>query len=76
MEALLDPARVTVREERDGYLDLLGDDGDPTGRLPGQRLMASRVLPLIYESIWRPFGDLVFACQASELLRRRSPSAT
>jgi SAM-dependent methyltransferase len=41
---------------RDGYLDLLGEAHDPTGRGPGQRLMASRVLPLIYERLWRPLG--------------------
>jgi SAM-dependent methyltransferase len=41
-----------------GYLDLLGDD-DPTGRLPGQRLMASRALPLIYERLWRPLGGRI-----------------
>ena len=40
---------------RDGYLDLLGDD-DPTGGGPGQRLMVSRALPLIYERLWRPLG--------------------
>ncbi len=42
------------RTER-GYLDLLGGE-DPTGALPGQRLMASNALPLIYERIWRPLG--------------------
>jgi len=47
---MLDPAEITQP-----YLDLLGDE-DPTGRLPGQRLMASRALPLIYERIWRPLG--------------------
>ena len=47
------PARPVVR---DGYLDFLGDDDDPTGRLPGQRLMVSRALPLIYERLWRPLG--------------------
>ena len=41
---------------RDGYLDLLGEDEDPTGARPGQRLMASRVLPVIYERLWRPLG--------------------
>ena len=44
---------------RDGYLDLLGDAGDPTGRGPGQRLMVSRALPLIYERLWRPLGGRV-----------------
>ena len=38
-----------------GYLDLLGDQ-NPTGAHPGQRLMASRLLPLIYERLWRPLG--------------------
>ena len=40
---------------RDGYVDLLGSD-DPTGGGPGQRLMVSRVLPVIYERLWRPLG--------------------
>ena len=39
----------------DGYLDLLGDE-DPTGAHPGQQLMDSRALPLIYERWWRPLG--------------------
>ena len=43
---------------RDGYLDLRGA-GDPTGGGPGQQLMASRVLPLIYERLWRPLGGRV-----------------
>lgn len=38
-----------------GYVDLLGED-DPTGPHPGQRLMRSRALPLIYERVWRPLG--------------------
>lgn len=37
------------------YLDLLGRR-DPTGAHPGQRLMLSRALPLIYQRFWRPFG--------------------
>lgn len=39
----------------DGYLDLLGDapSGAPT---LGQRFMTSRLLPVIYERIWRPIG--------------------
>jgi SAM-dependent methyltransferase len=53
---LFDAARRPPRPDVSrGYLDLLGDD-DPTGSAPGQRLMASRVLPLIYERIWRPLG--------------------
>ncbi len=54
---LLAPGRTG--EERDGYLDLLGAGEDPTGSLPGQRLMASRVLPLIYERLWRPLAGRV-----------------
>jgi SAM-dependent methyltransferase len=38
-----------------GYLDLLGGQ-DPTGTHLGQRLMVSRVLPLVYQRFWRPFG--------------------
>jgi SAM-dependent methyltransferase len=38
-----------------GYLDLLGER-DPTGDHFGQQLMVSRVLPLIYQRFWRPFG--------------------
>jgi ubiquinone/menaquinone biosynthesis C-methylase UbiE len=40
---------------RDGYLDLLGDapSGAPT---IGQAFMTSRLLPLIYERLWRPIG--------------------
>ncbi len=58
---LLDPAHRSSgapRAER-GYLDLLGDD-DPTGEHPGQRLMASDVLPLVYERVWRPLGGRLF----------------
>lgn len=40
---------------REGYLDLLGE-ADPIGPHPGQRWMASRALPLIYERVWRPAG--------------------
>ncbi|MFI5003903.1 MAG: class I SAM-dependent methyltransferase [Solirubrobacterales bacterium] len=54
--ALLQPARrPAVAHVEDGYLDLLGE-GDPTGAHPGQRLMLSRSLALIYEHLWRPFG--------------------
>lgn len=38
-----------------GYLDLLGER-DPTGAGLGQRLMVSRLLPLIYQRFWRPVG--------------------
>ena len=54
--ALLQPSRRPAdRATPQGYLDLLGDD-DPTGRLPGQRLMVSSALPVIYERLWRPLG--------------------
>jgi len=39
----------------DGYLDLLGGE-DPTGSHPGQRLMLSRGLALVYQRFWRPMG--------------------
>ena len=60
MTAVLDLLRPERRPERpvirDGYLDLLGEGEDPTGGGPGQRLMVSRALPLIYERLWRPLG--------------------
>jgi SAM-dependent methyltransferase len=46
------PARPVVH---DGVLDLLGDE-DPTGAGAGQRLMAGRMLPRVYERAWRPVG--------------------
>lgn len=53
---LFKPARRPARLRlNDGYLDLLGRD-DPTGAHPGQRLMVSRALPLVYERAWRPLG--------------------
>lgn len=57
---LLDPGmRARAPAAVDGVLDLLGDE-DPTGAHPGQRLMASDALPLIYERLWRPFGNRLF----------------
>ncbi|MGO9320091.1 MAG: class I SAM-dependent methyltransferase [Solirubrobacteraceae bacterium] len=54
--ALFEPARrPAVPQIEDGYLDLLGDE-DPTGAHPGQRLMLSSTLALIYERLWRPLG--------------------
>jgi SAM-dependent methyltransferase len=41
-----------------GYLDLLGES-DAAGPRAAQRLMRSRVLPLIYERFWRPLGGRV-----------------
>src|SRR5436305_2412081 len=57
---LFDPARRPAEPDvGDGYVDLLGDE-DPTGSLPGQRLMISTVVPRIYERWWRPLGARVF----------------
>jgi SAM-dependent methyltransferase len=62
VDGALDLLRPGDRPERpvlrDGYLDLLGSE-DPTGGGPGQRLMVSRALPLIYERLWRPLGGRV-----------------
>jgi SAM-dependent methyltransferase len=51
-EAPPPPGEVDVAH---GYLDLLGRE-DPTGAHPGQRLMETRALPLIYQRLWRPLG--------------------
>src|SRR5680860_278254 len=48
----VEPAEADIAH---GYLDLLGRQ-DPTGAHLGQRLMLSRVLPLIYQRFWRPLG--------------------
>ena len=56
--------------EVDGYLDVLGD-ADPTGSRPGQRLMVSRALPLVYERLWRPvLGRLLIGANTAD--ERRS----
>jgi ubiquinone/menaquinone biosynthesis C-methylase UbiE len=53
---LFEPSRRPVEVDVEhGYLDLLGKQ-DPTGAHPGQQLMLSRVLPLIYQRFWRPLG--------------------
>jgi SAM-dependent methyltransferase len=36
-----------------GYADVLGDE-EPTGSGVGQRAMVSRIIPPIYERVWRP----------------------
>lgn len=62
-EPSLRPADPDVEH---GYLDLLGEQ-DPTGGGPAQRLMLSRVLPLIYQRFWRPLGGLLLTgAEASE----------
>lgn len=54
--ALLDASVAPGEADRaHGYLDLLGEE-DPTGAHPGQRLMLSRLLPRIYQRLWRPLG--------------------
>jgi len=56
MLALFEPARrPAVPHVEEGYIDLLGEE-DPTGAHPGQRLMLSSALALIYERLWRPLG--------------------
>ncbi len=51
-----EPSRLPAEPDiARGYVDLLGEV-DPVGARPGQRLMESRALPLIYERYWRPFG--------------------
>ena len=58
---LFDPAHKPARPDvSQGYLDLLGAEEDPTGSHPAQQLMASRVLPVIYERVWRPLGGRLF----------------
>jgi ubiquinone/menaquinone biosynthesis C-methylase UbiE len=53
--ALLELPPPAGNAAADGYLDLLGDR-DPTGSHPGQRLMLSRALPLVYQRFLRPTG--------------------
>jgi SAM-dependent methyltransferase len=55
--ALLDPARRPVSAPIiDGYMDLLGGEGErEVGRTGlGQGLMFTRAVPLVYERYWRP----------------------
>ncbi len=59
LELLPPERRPDAPVVREGYLDLLSEEDDPTGPRPGQRLMASRALPLIYERLWRPLGGRV-----------------
>ncbi len=54
--ALCQPSRRPPAPDHEhGYLDQLGRE-DPTGAHPGQRLMLSGALALIYERLWRPLG--------------------
>ncbi len=64
---LFEPARRPAEPDLEqGYLDLLGEQ-DPTGGGPAQRLMLSRVLPLIYQRFWRPLGGrLLTGAEAHE----------
>jgi ubiquinone/menaquinone biosynthesis C-methylase UbiE len=57
---LFEPGRRPSKPDvRGGYLDLLGGE-DPTGKHPGQKLMVSSALPLVYERLWRPIGGRLF----------------
>lgn len=49
------PVQAEDVDIANGYLDLLGQL-DPTGTGLGQRLMVSRLLPLVYQRLWRPLG--------------------
>jgi SAM-dependent methyltransferase len=54
---LFEPSRQpTEVDVEHGYLDLLGGR-DPTGAHLGQQLMLSRLLPLVYQRLWRPLGS-------------------
>jgi ubiquinone/menaquinone biosynthesis C-methylase UbiE len=54
--SLFDPLRRPAEPSLvHGYVDLLGET-DPTASSALSRAMVSRVLPLIYERIWRPLG--------------------
>ncbi|MGB7588061.1 MAG: methyltransferase domain-containing protein [Solirubrobacterales bacterium] len=54
--SLLKPAPGRAEPSLDaGYVDVLGEQ-DPTGSHPGQQIMRSKLLPLIYERLWRPLG--------------------
>jgi SAM-dependent methyltransferase len=52
-------ARRAAATTGPGVLDVLGEQ-DPTGAHPGQRLMVSRALPVIYERWWRPLAARAF----------------
>ena len=53
LELCVPAARRAAQVAPSGYLDVLGTE-DAIGSHPGQQLMASRALPLIYERLWRP----------------------
>lgn len=65
---MLDRPATTV----DGYLDVLGAERVP--QTTAQRLMGSRLLPAIYESLWRPLAFFAFtmrnAAEEDRLKRR------
>src|SRR2546429_7402409 len=73
--ALLEPAqRPPVPQVEYGYLDLLGNE-DPTGAHPGQRLMLSSGLALIYERLWRPLGGSLLMGAAGPRVHDPHPPA-
>ena len=52
---LLEPgARSRAEVSEEGFLDLLGADGQPESTGPTQDLMLTRAVPLVYERWWRP----------------------
>lgn len=53
LELCVPAGRRAAQVAPSGYLDVLGTE-DAIGSHPGQQLMASRALPLIYERLWRP----------------------
>jgi SAM-dependent methyltransferase len=53
---LLEGAGAEARPAvEDGYIDMLGEQ-NALGSHPGQQMMRSRLLPLVYERLWRPLG--------------------
>ena len=69
---LFEPGRRPAAPDvHDGYLDLLGDD-DPIGAGAGQRLMAGRLLPPIYERVWRPLaGQMLMGALGPDMAGER-----
>lgn len=51
---LLRPRVDSQLRLKDGYIDFVGESDDPTGTKLGQRFFRSRMIPPIYERLWRP----------------------
>ncbi len=56
---LLRPSVRSRVQMKEGHIDLLGER-DPTGPSLMQRAMSSKIVPRIYEFIWRPLASRVF----------------